>query len=65
MRTKQAIPSIGIKQPHFGAKIPAKTLVQPQSRVQKARRYRPGTVALREIRKYQNTVCLTFICSLC
>lgn len=56
MRTKQAIPSIGIKQPHFGAKLPVKSIPLPQSRVHKARRYRPGTVALREIRKYQNTV---------
>lgn len=39
------------KRPPIGKKTPRKTIV-PQ---QKKRRWRPGTVALREIRKYQKS----------
>lgn len=36
-------------------KSPAKKVYKPADGVRKAHRYRPGTVALREIRKYQKS----------
>jgi len=39
----------------FAAKATRKTESVPYVKVKKPRRYRPGTVALREIRKYQHS----------
>lgn len=46
--------SIASRHIHKNSAISAKAV--PQSNAVKARRWRPGTVALREIRKYQNSV---------
>ena len=44
MRTVQASKNIAVKAPH-----------KPPRQMQKRRRFRPGTVALREIRRYQKS----------
>ena len=38
-----------------GIRPPRKRLLNPRGQVRKPRRYRPGTVALRQIRKYQRS----------
>jgi len=67
-RTKQnptqnaaSTPSKGGKVPRTHAaptKAPAPGVDVPQTKPAKKRRFRPGTVALREIRKYQKTTAL-------
>lgn len=57
-RTKQcARRSTGGKAPRkdLGTKAARKNPIIPMGSVKKPRRYRPGTVALREIRKYQKS----------
>ncbi|KAK0468371.1 histone-like type 2 [Desarmillaria tabescens] len=57
-RTKQtARKSTGGKAPRkqLGAKVAARKTSAPTGGVKKPHRYRPGTVALREIRKYQKS----------
>ena len=61
VRTKQTSSVFAIKQPAHAAAIKSikltKTLAyKGNGGVKKPHRYRPGTVALREIRKYQNSV---------
>lgn len=61
VRTKQTSSVFAIKQPVHATAIKSikltKTLVSHgNGGVKKPHRYRPGTVALREIRKYQNSV---------
>lgn len=48
--------SIASRHIHKNAAIAAKSAPAPVHASAKARRWRPGTVALREIRKYQNSV---------
>ena len=56
-RTKQtARRSTGGKAPRKALKVTAKTL--PTGGIKKPHRYRPGTVALREIRRYQKSTSL-------
>jgi hypothetical protein len=43
------------------AGMAAKKSAGPQGGVKKPHRYRPGTVALREIRRYQKVGCVAFI----
>ena len=38
-----------------GKRPPTTRLLNPKGRIRKPRRFRPGTVALRQIRKYQNS----------
>ncbi|XP_057453143.1 uncharacterized protein LOC130745007 [Lotus japonicus] len=56
-RTKQtALKSTGGKTPRVSlATVAARKSAPPTERVKKPHRYRPGTVALREIRKYQKS----------
>jgi hypothetical protein len=57
-RTKQtARKNTGAKAPrkHLANKAARKTAPVPGGGVKKPHRYRPGTVALREIRKYQKS----------
>jgi histone H3 len=62
-RTKQtARKSTGGKRPRHGGNVPRKALATKAARkspstggVKKPHRYRPGTVALREIRRYQKS----------
>ncbi|XP_057456225.1 histone H3.2-like [Lotus japonicus] len=56
-RTKQtALKSTGGKTPRVSlATVAARKSAPPTGRVKKPHRYRPGTVALREIRKYQKS----------
>jgi len=58
-RTKQtARKSTGVKHPRKQlATKAARKSATVAGGVKKAHRYRPGTVALREIRKFQKTVC--------
>jgi histone H3 len=61
-RTKQtARKNTGAKQPrkHIANKAARKT-APVHGGVKKPHRFRPGTVALREIRKFQKSVCLLF-----
>jgi len=67
VRTKQAASVYGIKNPYASGrtgkvalKTPRRVLV-PSGGIKKPFRYRPGTVALREIRKYQKTVSILWI----
>lgn len=65
VRTKQTSSVFAIKQPAHAAAIKSikltKTLTyRGNGGVKKPHRYRPGTVALREIRKYQNSVTLIY-----
>lgn len=57
-RTKQsARKSVGGKAPrkHVAAKAPRARAAAAEGRIKKPHRFRPGTVALREIRKYQKS----------
>ena len=55
-RTKQtARKSTGGKAPHKTLATKCARMSRRQSAIKKPRRYRPGTVALREIRKYQKS----------
>lgn len=55
-RTKQtARKSVGGKAPREGLAVKAARKFATPTVVKKPRRYRPGTVALREIRKYQKS----------
>jgi len=38
-----------------GMRPPRQRLIKPRGQIRKARRFRPGTVALRQIRKYQKS----------
>lgn len=68
VRTKQTSSVFAIKPMHpSGAKGTMKTpasLPKIQGGVKKPHRYRPGTVALREIRKYQNSVISVYFSNL-
>ncbi len=66
VRTKQTASMHALRNPFVGGKTTKSTKVPPKTRppivmggVKKAARYRPGTVALREIRKYQKTVIIS------
>lgn len=62
VRTKQTASVYGIKNPYTSGKtgkVPGKSArkqLVPIGGVKKPFRFRPGTVALREIRKFQKTV---------
>jgi histone H3 len=54
-RIKQSVANAGKRKPVPRRKRIAAGLPAPESAMRKPHRYRPGTVALREIRKYQKS----------
>ena len=52
--TARAAPSIKVPRKHIVSKAARKT-APPSHNIKRAHRYKPGTVALREIRKFQRS----------